>query len=248
MIANPHILPRPAGAARFELREPLSPRIVPIGRSGEPVIVIDGLMTDPSALIEAGAQAAYARADGERGGYPGLRAPLPADYVELLLPMAERLIRKAFGLPHIRFARSESAFSIVTRSPESLHPLQRLPHIDTSSPLRFALLHFLCGPPFGGTAFFRQDETGLEQVPPSHSAAYLAARQARLAKLPDDSGYPGHGTPGYTRTAAFAARMDRLLIYRSFSLHSGIIPPGVPLPEDPRKGRLTANIFADYVN
>jgi hypothetical protein len=246
-MANQPPLHRPAAARRFELREPVCPRIVPIGRSGEPVIVVDGVMADPSELIDEAERAAYAPADGERGGYPGLRAPLPGDYVERLLRLADPLIRKAFGLPGIRFARGESAFSMVTRPPEALHPLQRLPHVDTSSPLRFALLHFLCGPPFGGTAFFRQDATALEQVPPADSAAYLAARSDRLAELPPLSGYPGPETPGYTRTAAFDARMDRLLLYRSFSLHSGIIPPGIPLPADPRTGRLTANIFVDYV-
>ena len=239
-------LPRSSTARRFELREPVRPRIVPIGRSGEPVIVIDGVMADPSGLIEEAALAAYAPADGPHGGYPGLRAPLPADYVEPLLRLMDPLIRGAFRLPGIRFARAESAFSMVTRRPDTLHPLQRLPHVDTSSPFRFALLHFLCGRPYGGTAFFRQDSTGLEQVPPASSAAYLAARRDLLAELGPKGGYPGRDTPGYTCTAAFAARMDRLLIYRSFSLHSGIIAPEVPLPADPRSGRLTANIFADY--
>jgi hypothetical protein len=204
-------------------------------------------MADPSGLIEQAAAASFAPADSERGGYPGLRAPLPDDYVERLLRLADPLIRKAFVLPEIRFARADGTFSMVTRRPETLHPLQRLPHIDTSSPLRFALLHFLCGPPYGGTAFFRQDSTGLEQVPPAASQAYLATRRDRLDELDPASGYPGPETAGYTRTAAFRARMDRLLIYRSFSLHSGIIPPGIPLPADPRMGRLTANIFADYV-
>jgi len=242
-MANQQPLP-----CHFEFCEPLSPRIVPIGRSGEPVIVVEGLMADPDELIEAAARATYAPADGERGGYPGLRAPLPPDYSERLLRLADPLIRKVFDLPDIRFSSAESAFSMVTRPPGTLHPLQRLPHVDTSSPLRFALLHFLCGMPFGGTAFFRQDSTGLEQVSPADFAAYAAARHDRLADLPADRAYPGPETPGYTRTAAFAARMDRLLIYRSFSLHSGIIAPDRPLPADPRTGRLTANVFADYVS
>lgn len=247
-MANPHASTRPGAASRFALRPGVVPRIVRVGRSGEPVILIDGVLAEPSELIEEAALSTYAPADGERGGYPGLRAPLPGDYVETLLELADPLVRETFGPPGIRFARAESAFSIVTRKPDTLHPLQQLPHIDTSSPLRFALLHFLCGPPYGGTAFFRQDSTGLEQVPPGSSEPYLAARRERLSELPPVSRYPGAATPGYTRTAAFAARMDRLLIYRSFSLHSGIIPPGLPHPADPRAGRLTANIFADYVS
>ena len=36
---------------------------------------------------------------------------------------------------------------------------------------------------------------------------------------------------------------DRMLIYHGSLLHSGVIPPGMPLTEDPREGRLTANLF-----
>jgi hypothetical protein len=34
-----------------------------------------------------------------------------------------------------------------------------------------------------------------------------------------------------------------MLIYQGSLLHSGVIPPDMPLSADPREGRLTANIF-----
>jgi hypothetical protein len=34
-----------------------------------------------------------------------------------------------------------------------------------------------------------------------------------------------------------------MIIYQGSLLHSGIIPPGMPLNADPREGRLTATIF-----
>jgi hypothetical protein len=52
--------------------------------------------------------------------------------------------------------------------------------------------------------------------------------------------------PGYTETAHFAARFNRLLVYRSCSLHSGIIPSDTRLSADPRVGRLTVNLFLDF--
>ena len=39
---------------------------------------------------------------------------------------------------------------------------------------------------------------------------------------------------------------NRLVVYRSHMLHSGRIPPGAELSDDPRRGRLTANIFVTY--
>jgi hypothetical protein len=245
-MVDPPPSSRPAAFRQFVLREPASPTVARIGRSGEPVIVVDGVLANPSELVEAAAQGRYRPADGPRGGYPGIRAPTPRDYEDGLLRLADPLIRATFGLPQIRLTRLDGSFSLVTRPAGSLHPLQRLPHVDTSSPLRFALLHYLCGPPFGGTAFFRQDRTGLEQVGPADFAAYSAARHEQLARLAPSSGYPGTDTPGYTRTALFEARMDRLIVYRSFSLHSGIIAPESPLSDDPRRGRLTANLFLDY--
>ena len=39
------------------------------------------------------------------------------------------------------------------------------------------------------------------------------------------------------------AKADRVVIYQGSLLHSGIIPPDMPLSDDPRVGRLTANLF-----
>jgi len=40
-----------------------------------------------------------------------------------------------------------------------------------------------------------------------------------------------------------AGTADRLAIYQGCLLHSGIIPPDMDFSDDPRRGRLTANIF-----
>ena len=34
-----------------------------------------------------------------------------------------------------------------------------------------------------------------------------------------------------------------MIIYQGSLLHSGIVPPGMPLTADPMRGRLTANVF-----
>jgi hypothetical protein len=156
------------------------------------------------------------------------------------------LVRQAFGLEQVSLARAECNFSIVTTAPEALKSTQRVPHVDTFDPLQFAFLHYLCDTRFGGTAFYRQRSTGFETVTPERASKYAGARDAALADAPDASDYIRSNTVDYEQTAAFGARFDRLLIYRSRILHSGHIPPDMPRIADPRAGRLTANIFVAY--
>ena len=226
-------------------RQDLTIDIRTIGQSREPLLVIDDFLEQPEALI-AGAAASPDWRDLPPGGYPGRRAPLPGSYVRSVLrrldaPIRERLFERAMQLD-----RFECSFSLVTHAPAELAKLQRVPHIDIARDSRVAILHYLCGPGFGGTAFFRQDATGLEQVSAEDRARYLEARTKGLEDLGPDHGFPDDETPGYTRTDKVGIRYNRLVVYRSFNLHSGIIDHPEQLSTDPEKGRLTANFFVDY--
>jgi hypothetical protein len=227
------------------LNQAASRRVMRIGRSAEPVIVIDDALIDPDRLIDEAASLRFAPADEGRGGYPGVRARAPDALALAILHNALPLTANVFGLKDARLARFDCSYSIVTARPESLHPLQRVPHIDTRDPYRIAILLYLGRGPAGGTAFYRQDSTGLELVGPETFDAYCAARIDDVGRLPADAAYPSRSTPGYTETAHFEARFNRLLIYRSCTLHSGALPPEFDGIADPREGRLTLNIFAD---
>ena len=232
--------------SRFAPNQTLTIDLLRVGASREPVLVIDDFLQAPDALV-ADAAAAPDWADLPPGGYPGRRAALPGDYARAVLRRMDGPIRqKLLGGAAARLDRFECSFSLVTRAPAALTPLQRVPHIDIARPNRVAILHYLCPPRFGGTAFFRQQATGLEQVGPDSRAAYLEARARGLAALGPDHGYPGADTPGYIRTGFVEARFNRLVAYRSFTLHSGIVDDPGALSDDPAKGRLTANFFVDY--
>lgn len=215
-----------------------------IGRSGETILIIDGYLADPDALVMAASQAEWR--EMAPGGYPGRRAALPGPYVRALLRRLDRPIRQRLLPPRHRLSRFDCSFSMVTRRPAQLDAVQRVPHIDIARPTRVAILHYLCDPRFGGTAFFRQDATGLEQIGPKDRQRYLAARAHDLSALRPEHSYPDTTTPGYTRTAWAAARYNRIIVYRSFTLHSGIIDAPERLTADPRTGRLTATFFVDY--
>ncbi|MGA9581852.1 MAG: DUF6445 family protein [Allosphingosinicella sp.] len=223
-------------------------RIMPVGRSREPVIAVEEALLDPDAAIERAETLRFEAADEGRGGFPGVRAPAPRSLVEALVEGAMPIVERVFGLGRGSLSAVDASFSIVATPPEALHPLQRIPHIDTRDPRRLAMLCYLGRGAFGGTAFFRQESTGLEQVTPERYDAYAAARRDDLARMPPGGGYPGAGTPGYAETAHFEARFNRLLIYRSCSIHSGTIPSDARLAADPREGRLTINLFLDFAS
>jgi hypothetical protein len=221
----------------FELRR--------IGREGEPVLSVDDVLRSPDALVDYAAEAVeFKPAWGPHGGYPGLRAPAPLNYVETLVRALDPAIQRAFGLSHVKLARAECNFSVVVLGEHQLAPLQQIPHVDTTDPLQFALLHYLCEPEHGGTAFYRHRATAWETLTPERQPRYEALRERELAEQP--AGYIRGDTAHYEQTAAFEARPNRLIIYRSRTLHSGQIPVDAPLDPDPRKGRLTANIFLNY--
>ncbi len=219
--------------------------VLRIGRVREPVLIIDDVLANPAALVAA-ASAAPDWTEAPLGGYPGRRAALPRAYVRGILARLDGPIRKTLFSQPMRLDRFECAFSMVTREPAALRDLQRVPHIDIARAGRVAILHYLCGPPFGGTAFFRQRETGLERVCPGDRARYLEARLGDLARLRPEDRYPNECTPGYDRIGLVEARFNRVVVYRSFMLHSGVIGPQDPLSAEPARGRLTGNIFADY--
>jgi hypothetical protein len=234
-------------AADFSLRPRLNVRVEHAGREREPVLIVEGAMASASALVDyAATEVKFEPVWGPSGGYPGVRAPAPLDYVGTLVRALSPTIEGAFGLERVKLARAECSFSLVTLPPDRLAPLQRIPHVDTTDPLQFAILHFLCDESFGGTAFYRHRATGFETLTPERAAAYEPIRARELAEGPAPPAYIVGDTPHYERTAALAAAFDRVLVYRSRTFHSGLIAPDSPLSEDPKRGRLTANIFVNY--
>jgi hypothetical protein len=231
----------------FAFRPRLDVSLQRIGREREPVMIVDGVLENAAALVDyAAREVSFAPVFGPQGGYPGIRAPVPLDYVGALARTLSPTIERAFGLERVKLARAECSFSLVTLAPGQLAPLQRIPHADTADPLQFAILHYLCDERFGGTAFYRHRATGFETLSPNRIERYEAARQRELTEAMPAAGYIFGDTEHYEQTGAVAAAFDRLVVYRSRTLHSGLIAPDAPLSADPRRGRLTANIFVNY--
>jgi hypothetical protein len=229
--------------APLRLHDQFRHEVVLVGLERAPVLVVDNLFSEPQALIDCAASSARFATD-PRSFYPGPRAPMPAAYGSALRTLLGPLIGEAFGLASTDVVRDKCDFSIVTTPPDRLHVLQRMPHIDNTDPKHFALLHYLCGPGYGGTSFYRHRGTGFETVDEARFPIYRAAVQQELASRgPPPARYLNGDSEMFERIASFEGRFNRLLVYRGRGLHCADIAPGFRGDSDPRTGRLTANAF-----
>ncbi len=210
-----------------------------IGSEGEPVVVVDNFTGQPDRLRAMGEAAQYYPAGVD---YPGIRAPADPSYLDLRRDLMMQIVGRVFGLT--RSIECEvAAFSVVSLAPEELSPRQRIPHHDHSDAGRVAIMHYLGGPESGGTAFYRHRRTGFETITPEREATYEAALEEDEREFgPPPLGYPTE-SERFEYIGGVEAREDRLALYRGRMLHSGIIPNPAALSADPRRGRLTVNMF-----
>ena len=210
-----------------------------IGTEHSPVLCIDDFSANPELLVERAAQAHYIDVGPL---YPGVRAPAPVDYVQMLLETVGPEMERVFGAPPENDLEL-CAFSMVTTPASALRPAQRVPHFDGPEPRRFAFLHYLCAPHFGGTSFYRHRSTGFESVTPERLKIYRSEVERELRTSQPAAAYMNGDTEVFEQVHSVAASYNRLVVYRGNLLHSGDIPPGLVLLEDPRHGRLTINGF-----
>ncbi|HEU4960812.1 MAG TPA: DUF6445 family protein [Sphingomonas sp.] len=214
-----------------------------IGTTRAPLLVIDNYSGEARRIGAIAADMGpFPAAKGNF--YPGLRrfitaADKPAvAYVRRTLQSLAARINRVFNVNG--FDLLEASFSIVTASPETLMPVQRVPHFDSTDPNYLAILHYLSDTPNTGTAFYRQRTTGIEQVTDANLSVFVASAQKDSAEL---TGYVSASNAAYDQIARVEGVRDRLVVYQGCMLHSGMIPPGMTFSPDPRLGRLTANFF-----
>ncbi len=211
-----------------------------IGHEREPIAVIDGFHAAPEELLGAAQGLAFS----PRGPhYPGIRAPASPSYLARRMDLLQQLLCDVFGLTE-GAALVECNYSLVTTPPGELRPIQRLPHFDSTDPGRLAILHYLCPQEAGGTAFYRHISSGFETVSEARLEDYSRLLEQDISRhgLPE-AAYVVSDTPVYTQTFAIPAAFNRLIVYRGWTLHSGLIPPDLAFSPDPRTGRLTINTF-----
>ncbi len=228
----------------IELNPDLKVEIRIVGNERTPVVIVDDIIRSPDTLIEHAATQAEFSTEGVQG-YPGVRANLPPEYAETLLPALRKLIADTYEPPaSFEFQLIHQLFSLVSQRPEQLHFLQRVPHFDNHSPFYFATVHYLNPDPHAGTGIFRHRPTGFERLPEERYPIFVRAAEAYVQShgMPAER-YINASDDHFEMIAELEYRPNRLVMYPGNLLHSGLIEPDRDISADPRTGRLTANLF-----
>ena len=211
-----------------------------VGAEQQPLLVVDDVLADPWAMVDAARAAAFYRPP--HTNYPGLNANLPEAYYRTVVTALRGPIEAAFGVSAKAVLKFFGFFALATTPVEAATPVQTLPHLDAPDPNRLAMVHYFCQGDFGGTGFFRHQATGFESVDASRTDAYAAALEAELAQ--ERHAFAGAETLGYDLIDLAEPVFNRLIIYRGHVLHAGLLDPAGGAA-DPATGRLTANGFIE---
>jgi hypothetical protein len=214
--------------------------ITHFGAEAQPLLVVEDALADLQLVRDIAARHAY-RPIGPF--YPGVRAAVSEKVAMPLVAPLLGQMAEAFGQER-EPAYFECFLSIVTTAPGALSPIQRLPHFDGTEPGRIAVLVYLSDDSSGGTAFYRQRETGFESVDAARFDRYREELEAATAQhgLPD-AAYIDETSPLFERILKVDGVPNRLIAYRGNALHCAAMPAGFVPDADPNCGRLTLNLF-----
>lgn len=222
--------------------------VLKVGDEKTPVIIIDNFLADLDKFVDA----VCTQADFEtekQTYYPGFRARIGEEYNRLVVNTLGKHLFNVFTIPeHHRLVVDGAYYSLVATAPEQLVPGQCRPHCDTVLPYYLAIMQYLGPEHHGGTGFFKHKQTGYERVSADRIKHYTQSI-ADYDKL--------HGNPApayitdsndrYELMGSVEYRPNRMIIYPGNLLHSGLINPATDIDKNPRTGRLTANIFVNFV-
>ena len=230
---------------QLSLNPYVTSRVYSLGEEQSPLLVVDNFLQNAELLVDDACQHNFIQ---NSPLYPGLRAPAPMNFQSLLLSALGRQLKQVFDLKGSKLALSLCQYSLVTMPADNLTLLQRIPHFDSTKRDELAAIFYLFKDDLGGTSFYRHNKTGYEYIDDERRIPYFKSLESE-----NESGnVPTHGyingdTPLFTRIGEQKGIFNRLIVYRRQILHSGSISSSFIPNLDPRKGRLTVNIFIDCV-
>ena len=209
-------------------------RLEELGAERVALWTIDRCHPDPQSLRRHAAGQRFERREGDY--YPGLRAPVPQSYREWIVALLEPVLG-ARGPASLSLL--DCTFALACDDPAKLAPIQLIPHFDSLEGDLFAAVHYLCAPPFAGTAFFRHRRTGFERIDATRIARFQQGltADAREYGLPHER-YHGEASAAFEQIGLAPLECNRIVAYPANCLHSGLLGAAA-LSAEPGSGRLT---------
>jgi hypothetical protein len=227
----------------LRLGSSISVRLAHVGAERQPLMIVDDVLADPQAMIDAACEATFYVP--HHTNYPGINAPVPQSYYLTVITALRGPIEAAFGVSRAAYLSYFGFFALATVGASDAQPIQKIPHRDSPDPHRLAMVHYLCRGSFGGTGFFRHRATGFESVDVSRQAHYEGAARQEVDETPrQTTAFIDARTRNYQLIGQSEAVFNRLIVYRSHVLHSALLADGAG-SADPTVGRLTANGFIE---
>jgi hypothetical protein len=216
-----------------------------IGKERNPLIIVDNFYPNPLKLVEFAAHADNFIQD-KSDFYPGVRLGSPEYYGNFVVSyISQNLLPTMHLSKNSQFKSTLCALSIANQSPDTLLPIQRIPHFDTVDQNQWAFLHYLCKETHGGTGFFRHRCSGFESITASRRKKYqrLLEDEATTKGLPDKQ-YVAGSSQLFEMYHEVKVCFNRAIFYPSHLLHSGLVSDWQAT--DIPSSRLTANTFVKF--
>jgi len=219
--------------------------LIKVGDEQQPFLKVDSFMHDANVLRQyAINNSAFKVADTF---YPGVRMPIPNNYIRALLFNLKDALEKGFGFHVDKLKAASSSYSMVTFAPDELSFGQKIPHFDSLSHNGLAFIHYLCDFPKFGTSLYRHKATGYEYVDNARVDGYYAHLNDEFKDSSEEiEGYIDSTTDAFELIHSSAAVFNRIIAYYGKSLHSGNIADDFNFSADPNVGRLTITTFMEF--
>jgi hypothetical protein len=212
-------------------------------------IVVDDFLQDPNMLVEFAS-----RHPGEFSnpniGYPGVQVRVNDDAMKEIFRFVRSRMSKEYTFMRGRIG-IRSLLSMLTLPPDELTLMQRICHIDPNpDPGRgkyAAIVYLFSDERLGGTSFYRWRDEGLVWKAADmlrndvDKGEEFLKRHFKTFREPPR--YMTESNEIAELLCTIPPRFNRFVFYSGDVPHSGAITAPELLSKDPRKGRLTLNLF-----
>lgn len=202
------------------------------------VHVVDDFLASPEQLVEyARSKAYFGQIGDDKTAYPGVRDRLPRHYERVM----EKIIKRIYGDRKALIHRC--MLSLTTLDSAQLSPAQRIPHTDAFGDDQYAAVHYLCGPPHGGTAIYRYLPRNMVRMRTGDREVVKEMLRQVQEHPQEHAGYIAGDTKFYKQELSINAKFNRLVLYPSNLLHCALLTSSDSLKQDISTGRLTVASF-----